>query len=141
MSRAMKINLISDHLGKKLMSCSFYEESNRCHVKHGLEEWWDHNGDLWRKIEWSHGLIHGLWTEWYENGHLRTKSKYRDGKQHGVTTIFDQSGAVVYEAMWNNGRELKESRLGHPNTIPVSHTSDRQILLHAILNNQFPKSI
>lgn len=52
----------------------------------------------------------GSWEFFWENGQLKSKEFYTKGKENGTCYYYDQSGKMTKEAIWKNGKLIKETK-------------------------------
>lgn len=52
----------------------------------------------------------GLWEFYWENGKLKSQEFYTKGKENGTCSYFDQTGKKTKEAIWKNGKLIKETK-------------------------------
>lgn len=58
---------------------------------------------------YKNNLEEGSWEFYWENGQVKAKEHYTKGKENGTSYYFDQSGKKTKEAIWKNGKLIKET--------------------------------
>ncbi len=59
---------------------------------------------------YKNNLEEGLWEFYWENGQIKSKEFYTKGKENGLCSYYDQTGKKTKEAVWKNGKLIKETK-------------------------------
>jgi|GEM_PF-1394442 len=68
----------------------------------GLEEMFDHKGQLMLTTEYVAGVRHGARIWWYDDDHKRWETHFEDGKRSGTWIQYTFEGGVFMESSWEN---------------------------------------
>ena len=77
-------------------------------IKNGKEEgfweYYDKNGQLFRKGDFKNGKRKGSWETYYEGGQLWYKGDYKNGKREGSFESYNEDGTVdaPWTGTWKN---------------------------------------
>jgi antitoxin component YwqK of YwqJK toxin-antitoxin module len=69
--------------------------------KHGLETFWQENGDITSQINYKYGLRDGLAKQW-SNNNLVYSGTYIRGKKNGKHTVWYSNGKLWEILIWDN---------------------------------------
>ena len=73
-------------------------------LKDGIQEWYDKQGRLMERIQYSAGIKNGLFERYsFMDGKLTQKGQYKDGKKEGKWTYFG-FGPDIQEISYSNGK-------------------------------------
>jgi len=61
------------------------------------------NGNLKRKINFSHGKLHESYTTWFENGQKQMEVNYQLGLRHGASREWYQTGQLKEQSNYIDG--------------------------------------
>ena len=67
--------------------------------RHGVNVYYDKQGNSWQLIEFKNGVPHGRHIEWYPNGKLRLEYSFTQGKHSGPFRKWSADGILLEEGI------------------------------------------
>ena len=73
-------------------------------VRNGVTLWFEDNGDIKSKVNFTNGKENGLYASYYSNAKEKITVNYVDGQKDGLQTVYYDNGKVGSEVNYSMGR-------------------------------------
>lgn len=105
-------------------------------IRHGTEQSYYRNGQLWISENYKHGINHGKYLNFFDNGQIRYDYSWKDGKRDGSWKKWNINGKLISDKQYKAGKEIL-----NPDNITVNKAAVLKLALNDKLAKKIKKSL